>query len=476
MPPNSNPRAPWRNQRNDRVRPQGLITAQLPPWHRHPWVRIVSDDLGHGDDLWDDPAPSHDFDEPLFDEHDRHHDHGHNDEPARRAGPRRPPRRADHDDEAAYTSVIAGGPVDDDYVDLPDEGRVPRWVLVIGVMVLAVGIIFGGAMWWYNRQLNPPGGPGAAVSVEIPRGASLSGIGTVLERKGVIPNAMIFNFYANRKGEKNFKAGVYDMRKNSSVDLALATLAKGPTGRTVTAEVARVSIPEGLTLEKTLNRIAAQVDRFDVKSLEAALASGQVKSSLKPDDVTSFEGLLFPATYELAADATEVDFLNRLAGEMETRVASRDPGAAKARIKATYGLDLSTYDLIVVASMVQAEAAGADEAPKIAAVIYNRLANKDGSFPYLGIDAVDRYGAALSGMTLSEYWDSTLPYNTRGVAGLPPTPIGGPSAYALDAAFSPADGPWMYYVLTDPGVHTFSVTLAEHNQAKAICKQKNLCE
>ena len=410
--------------------------------------------------------------------HTGHRDGSGHDDPTVRVGPRRPPRRTDHGHEDDYTSVIAGGPVEDDYVDLPEEGKVPRWVLVIGVLVLVVGIVFGGAMWWYDRQLNPPGGPGAAVTVEIPRGSSLSGIGTVLERKDVIPNAMIFNFYASRKGidRKNLKAGVYEMRKNSSVDLALETLAKGPTGQITTTEVARVSIPEGLTLEKTLNRIAAQVDRFDVEGLEAALASGDVTSSLKPDDVDSFEGLLFPATYELAGDATEVDFLNRLTDEMETRVSSRDTEGAKAEIEATYGLELSTYDLIVVASMVQAEAAGADEAPKIAAVIYNRLVNEDGSFPFLGIDAVDRYGAALSGTTLTEYWESTSPYNTRGVAGLPPTPIGGPSAYALDAAFAPADGPWMYYVLTDPGVHTFSVTLAEHNQAKAICKSKNLCD
>ncbi|MEO6988320.1 MAG: endolytic transglycosylase MltG [Aquihabitans sp.] len=449
----------------------------------------MNEDLGPVDDLWHDSAPD-DWDEDVPSRHDDLYepidepviDQPPSDDAAttrgrsRRRGPRRPPRRGDGEQASGYTTVIAGGPVEDDYVDLPEEGKVPRWLLVMGMLLLVVGLLFGGVMWWYDRQLNPPGGPGAAVSVEIPRGSSLSGIGTVLERKGVIPNAIVFNFYASRKGEKNFKAGVYEMRENSSADLALATLAKGPTGQISTAEIARVSIPEGLTIDKTLNRIAAQVDRFDVDGLEAALASGKVTSSLQPDGVDSFEGLLFPATYELAADATEADFLNRLADELETRVSSRDAKAARASIKATYGIEVSTYDLIIVASMVQSEAAGAEEAPKVAAVIYNRLANEDGSFPFLGIDAVDRYGAALSDMTLPEYWETTEPYNTRGVAGLPPTPIGGPSAYALDAAFSPADGPWMYYVLTDPGVHTFSVTLAEHNQAKAICKQKNLCD
>lgn len=462
-------------------------------------MRAVNEDRGPVDDLWYDDAydereghgaphdessgPPHDDYEDLFEPVDEPvmaqqivDDPEATSRRSRRGGPRRPPRRGGDGDALGYTTVIAGGPVEDDYVDLPEEGKVPRWLLVIGLLLLVIGIVFGGAMWWYNRQLNPPGGLGEAVTVEIPHGSSLSGIGTVLERKGVITNAMIFNFYASRKGERDFNAGIYEMRENSSVDLALETLAKGPTGQISTTEVARVSIPEGLTIENTLNRIASQVDRFDVDGLEAALASGKVQSSLKPDGVDSFEGLLFPATYELATDATEADFLNRLADEMETRIASRDAEAAKAKIEDRYGIDITTHELVVVASMVQAEASGADEAPKVAAVIYNRLANKDGSFPYIGIDAVDRYGAALSDMTLTEYWQTTEPYNTRGVTGLPPTPIGGPSGYALDAAFSPADGPWMYYVLTDPGVHTFSVTLEEHNQAKAICKRKNLCD
>lgn len=198
------------------------------------------DPRGPVDDLWDDHVPSHD---DLFEPVDETTSPRRvsRDRQPRRPGPRRPPRRADHGDEAAYTSVIAGGPVEDDYVDLPEEGKVPRWVLVIGVLVLVVGLIFGGAMWWYDRQLNPPGGPGEAVTVEIPHGSSLSGVGSVLERKGVIPNAMIFNFYASGEGERDFKAGVYEMRENSSADLALETLAKGPTGQIATAEVARVS-------------------------------------------------------------------------------------------------------------------------------------------------------------------------------------------------------------------------------------------
>ena len=119
--------------------------------------------------------------------------------------------------------------------------------------------------------------------------------------------------------------------------------------------------------------------------------------------------------------------------------------------------------------MIQSEAGNADEAPKIATVIYNRL---KANMP-LGIDAVDQYGAKATG-TKVDYTDSSLPYNTRRKAGLPPTPISAPGDYALSAALNPADGPWLYYVLQAPRVHTFVTSAAEFNAAKAQCRRLGL--
>ena len=113
-------------------------------------------------------------------------------------------------------------------------------------------------------------------------------------------------------------------------------------------------------------------------------------------------------------------------------------------------------------------AGNADEAAKIATVIYNRL----GKGWALGIDATSKYLAELDGSAID--FDSTSPYNTRRQQGLPPTPIAAPGDYALDAAFRPAAGPWMYYVLTDPGSHTFVVTDAEFAAAKQVCIVKGL--
>lgn len=356
-----------------------------------------------------------------------------------------------------------------EYEELPGPGRLPRWLVLLLVFALFVGVIFGGAWWWYERQLDPPGSPGETVSVEIPRGASTSGIGTILDQAGVIPNAMVFNFYASRKDAGPFLPGVYRLQRNSDVDLALEKLAEGPSEVDVSDEVVKISIPEGLTVPEILARTAEQHPELTVEDLQGALDEGTVVTSLRPDGEASYEGLLFPATYEVSSDASAADFLDQLAGEMQTRVQQRDPGEALARINQRYGLDLTAYDLLIVASLVQSEAGNVEEAPKIATVIYNRLAD---DMP-LGIDAVDAYGAELAGVEV-DYEDTSSPYNTRRNAGMPPTPISAPGDFALDAAFNPAEGPWLYYVLTEPRIHTFSVTLEEHNAATRICVQKGL--
>lgn len=344
----------------------------------------------------------------------------------------------------------------------------PKWAAVGLVLVVVVGLVLGGGWWWWNRQIDPPGSPGEQISIEVPSGSSVSGIGSILEDRGVIANAMVFNYYAGRKDAGPFQAGVYHLRKNSDFDLVLRTLASGPS-EPLAPKVAKVSIPEGLTVAEIVARIAKTLPRMSADDLQAALQGGKVATSLRPADQPSYEGLLFPATYEVANGTSGPALLDELAAEMESRVEGLDVAAAQARIKSTWGIDLSAYDLVKVASMIQSEAGNADEAPKIATVIYNRLSQKRA----LGIDAVDRYGAKLAGTDVS-YDDETLPYNTRRRLGLPPTPISAPGEYALDAAFNPADGPWLYYVLEQPRVHTFVTTNAEFLQAKRICEQRGL--
>ena len=137
------------------------------------------------------------------------------------------------------------------------------------------------------------------------------------------------------------------------------------------------------------------------------------------------------------------------------------------------GLGVNPYEVLIVASLIEEEAALDEERAKIARVIYNRL---DRSIP-LGIDATIVY--ALGGdreLTLSDLAVDS-PYNTRLVSGLPPTPISAPGRASIEAALQPAQGDWLYYVRTDEsgvGSHTFTVTQEDFNEAVLICIERDL--
>ncbi len=371
----------------------------------------------------------------------------------------------DHDDEAEPW-------IDDDSEHWDDDDDRPgRSRIVVALVSIAVGVaLVVGLVWiWYGRQVNPPGPPGAVVNIEVPTGVSVRGIGAILEDKGIISNASVFNFYAGRRGAGPFQAGTYELRANSDFDSVLDALAAGPARPAQAQPVARLSIPEGYTVSRILDRLVESVPGTDRAGLEEALRSGAITSSLRPADQPSFEGLLFPATYEVGPQADAVSLLGDMATEMEVRLDRLGIASARESINSRWGLDLSDYDLLKVASMIQAEAGNPDEAPKIATVIYNRLSR---GIP-LGIDAVDRYGAELAG-TEVDFTDGELPFNTRRRQGLPPTPISAPGEFALEAALVPADGPWLYYVLEAPRSHVFVVTDEEFLAAKRRCRELGL--
>jgi UPF0755 protein len=128
---------------------------------------------------------------------------------------------------------------------------------------------------------------------------------------------------------------------------------------------------------------------------------------------------------------------------------------------------------LIIASLIEEEAKADEDRPKIARVIYNRIAN---DMP-LGIDATVVYALGGDRQLSASDLEIDSPYNTRKFKGLPPTPIAAPGRKSIEAALAPVAGDWLFYALTEengPGTHTFSVTLEEHNQAVAICVERNL--
>lgn len=352
---------------------------------------------------------------------------------------------------------------EEDYVDLPPERRtLPRLVIVMGVlavMLLTVGIAVRG---WYQHKVDPPGDPGKVVTVDIEKGATLSGVGGVLADRNVISNATIFRFWAHGK-HIEVQAGTYEFRLDSSFDEALDVIRKGPAP----PPVERVTIPEGLTLKKLTALLAKADPRFTADKVQAALADATIRSAFQPEGQASLEGLLFPSTYDVGETDDASALVKRMVGQMDI-VATKAGVESGVQSGGDEVPQLSPYEVLTVASLIQAEAGSPEEGPKIARVIYNRM-NDDMT---LGIDATSRYLAELNGGDVD--FDSDSPYNTRRHAGLPPTPIDLPGEAAIDAALHPANGDWLYYVLEAPKRHFFTASESEFLDKKRECEEKGL--
>jgi UPF0755 protein len=134
--------------------------------------------------------------------------------------------------------------------------------------------------------------------------------------------------------------------------------------------------------------------------------------------------------------------------------------------------NLTPYEILITASLIEEETKIPEERAKVARVIYNRIRQ---GIP-LGIDATSRYEAeVIRGDRDKIDFQSSSPYNTRKVKGLPPTPIASPGRASIEAALHPADGPWIYYVLEDEaGNHFFTESSAEFSRAKQRCHDAGL--
>jgi UPF0755 protein len=170
------------------------------------------------------------------------------------------------------------------------------------------------------------------------------------------------------------------------------------------------------------------------------------------------EGFLFPATYEFTPKTTAAQLVDDQIDHFNDNWAKVDQRYAKKK-------QLTPYDVLIIASMVEKETIAPDERPKVAAVIYNRLKAR---MP-LGIDATIRYGLDIPGtesLRVSQL-ESDNPYNTRNRTGLPPTPIANPGLASMQAAAHPAKVKYLYFVRKPDRVHHFFTASESEFFAKA---------
>jgi peptidoglycan lytic transglycosylase G len=217
----------------------------------------------------------------------------------------------------------------------------------------------------------------------------------------------------------------------------------------------RVIFPEGFTRDQMIQRVAAvaKIARrkrgkpVTLSAKQYRLATRRaVLPCFTPRRRANLEGFLFPATYDFLGATTG----RQLAAEQLRAfcVNWKSVNLSYARKK-----NLTPYDVLIVASMVEKETLAPDERPLVAAVIYNRL---HAHMP-LGIDATLRYGLHIppTKSILQSQLDTVSPYNSRKVTTLPPTPIANPGLASIQAAAHPAGVDYLYFVRKPDKVHHF---------------------
>ena len=230
--------------------------------------------------------------------------------------------------------------------------------------------------------------------------------------------------------------------------------------------VLRIIFPEGFTRKQMAARIAAvnkiaEEERGISPSLrpKAYLAATEETANLpagfKRSDAPNLEGFLFPATYDFNEDTTSAQLVDDQLAAFERAWSQIDMKYARSK-------NLTPYDVLIIASMVEKEVQVPRERPLVAAVIYNRL---KAGMP-LGIDATVRYGFDIppTQAILQSQLESDNPYNTRKLPGLPPTPIANPGLASIQAAAHPAEVDLLYFVRKpDCRSHFFTASEAEFN-------------
>jgi peptidoglycan lytic transglycosylase G len=222
-------------------------------------------------------------------------------------------------------------------------------------------------------------------------------------------------------------------------------------------KILRIIFPEGFTRREMADRVDVVRDiaiqkrgvtpRLTRSGYLAATAAARPPAEFRKDwPGDRIEGFLFPATYEFVKRTTATKLVRDQLTHFHRQW-------RKVNLRYSRSKNLTPYDVLIIASMVEKETVAPKERKLVAAVIYNRLRNR---MP-LGIDATIRYGRNVPGTESLKKSDieSNNPYNTRNRLGLPPTPISNPGLASMKAAARPAAVDHLYFVRKPDGVHHF---------------------
>jgi UPF0755 protein len=363
-------------------------------------------------------------------------------------------------------------------IERPRKPRRPiKFLVYLTGSVAIAGLIAAGCYGlWYVRQVNPAGDPGAVEVFKVLPADTVETVGVRLHERGLIANTKVFRYYVDHNGGLTLTPGDYELRPHDHIGNLLHVL-RTPPALTYT----KVTFPEGFTLDKVSQRLAAKLPRIDPAVFMTAVTDGSIRSVNQPPEINSLEGLLFPDTYQISGDETTTHIIARMVDLMD-RVIRQENVVVKG-----FAEGLSAYQVLIIASMVEKEARVDEDRPKIARVILNRLAL---GMP-LEIDATLLYGQP-AGSSPTALRDVDTPYNSYMHVGLPPTPIASPGRASIQAVVNPAPNPsqgdpicrdlpdptncqYLFYVIADEdGRHAFAATNDQHEINKQHARDLGL--
>ena len=319
---------------------------------------------------------------------------------------------------------------------------------LLRLAALAVLVAAIGGAWGLHRLNQPYKAFSDPVFVEFERGTSTRSIATVLADKGVIEDRWLFLAARGLRRGANLQAGEYKFDKPASPFEILERLARGDI------YYMELLVPEGFNMYD----IAEAVGKLGTMRPEAFLAAARNPAMIRDldPDAPSLEGYLFPNKYRVYRHTTAQQICRMMTGEFRERWKALQTRA-------------NVHDAVTLAAMVEREARRPDERPIVASVFHNRLRigmklDCDPTTVYAAL-LDNRYRGTIHRSDLA----NTSPWNTYQHAGLPPGPIANPGLSSIQAALTPAETPYLYFVAKADGSggHNFSESLGEHYAAVA---------
>lgn len=355
--------------------------------------------------------------------------------------------------------------------DQESKHTVRKIVLSIVAILITLIIILGFSGYHYYTSSLEPLDPNSTeeIPVEIPIGSSRTDIARILEEKGVINSAFVFNYHLRFNGEEGFQAGHYIFSPALSSDEIVQSLKEG--GSPITEEsTGSLTIPEGYTIEQIANVIEDETDYSQDEFFELVQSEEFLQEKrdefpklldnayqVREETLYTLEGYLYPATYEFYEDTTLEDLVTQMLSRMDQTMQ-----AYYAEIETQ---ESSVHDILTMAAYIEREGVTAEDRKLISGVFYNRLAV--GMPLQTDISVIYALGEHKEQITYDDL-EVNSPYNLYQHTGLGPGPVNSSSEDSIYASVYPAETDYMYFIaeLSTQKVY-FSETYEQHLELKA---------